>query len=190
MKNELTKLNKHLKEKRPEYYKKLNKPLTHIEIAQLEEKYNLTLPIDLKELYLWKNGQAEDCYDSFVNNSMFEPLEFALQQNKELTEMIGYDFKIKNWWNKNWIPIFSNGGGSYICYDLEGVFTKNKGQLIEYWNKNNDRVVIFPSLDKLIKELNRYYENNFQNDINETFNISNNMVKWKIKFVVDKVSSE
>ncbi len=186
MKTEITELDKHLRENRPKYYSKLNAPLSKEEISKLEKQYNVIIPSDLKELYLWKNGQEQECYENFVNNCMFEPLENVLEGNQELTDMIGYDFGIENWWNQNWLPIFSNGRGDYICYDLKGVFTEQKGQLIEYWNRENDRTVIAPSLKKIIEKLNLYYKNTPTIDFDETFSIQNDMNEWKRKYIVDK----
>lgn len=117
MKNELKKLDIHLREKRPGYYRMFHHPLTENEILGLEKKYDIKLPNDLKELYKWKNGQQPGCFESFVNNSIFEALENVLSVNKEFTEMIGSDFEIENWWNGNWLPFFSDGGGSHVCYD-------------------------------------------------------------------------
>ncbi len=186
MKSELKQLDKNIKKKRPEYYYLLQKPLTEKEILELESKYNIKLPSDLKELYLWKNGQSQGNYKAFVNNAMFEPLEQVLLSRKELTDMIGYDFEIENWWNENWLPIFSNGGGSYICYDLKGVFTKVKGQLIEYWAKDNDRSVIAPNLIDFIKKLNQYYEETSKEEFDEYFDISESIVQWMKEFIVNK----
>ncbi|WP_405414122.1 SMI1/KNR4 family protein [Maribacter sp. Asnod1-A12] len=187
MKTEIDKLDTNLKEKRPEYYSKLQNPLSEQKISELEAKYDKILPPDLKELYLWKNGQSQDCYEAFVNNSMFEPLEHVLSGNQEFTGMIGYDFEIENWWNENWLPIFSNGGGSYICYDLKGIFTGQRGQLVEYWNGDNDRAVIAPNLVDFLNSLNQYYEKKSADDFDEYFDISESITKWKKRFIVDKL---
>lgn len=186
MKTEINKLDNYLREKRPEYYSMLQSPLTEKEISTLESKYNINLPSDLRELYLWKNGQSQEIYEAFVNNSMFEPLEDVLAGNTELTKMIGYDFEIENWWNKNWLPIFSNGGGNYICYDLKGIFTNKKGQLIEYWNGDNDRPVIAPNLVNFLNSLNQYYAKTSTNDFDKYFDIGESITKWKKRFIVDK----
>ncbi|MEP2278258.1 SMI1/KNR4 family protein [Maribacter sp.] len=186
MKTELKKLENHLKEKRPEYYSKLQKPLSEAQILDLETTYEIKLPHDLKELYLWKNGQMSNCYQPFVNNSLFEPLEQVLSGNKEFTQMIGYDFEIENWWNKAWLPIFGNGGGSYICYDIEGIFTEQSGQLIEYWNEYDDRPVIAPDLLSFIEKLNQYYEETPMEEFDEYFDIGERISEWKKEFIVDK----
>lgn len=151
-------LNSHISMLRPGFYSYLRHPLSDHEIHGLEEKYRRRIPDDLKTLYQWKNGQQDDCYDTFVNNSMFLSLEDALDTAQELNSMIGLDFEIENWWNEHWIPLFHNGSGSYICYDASGLFTGQKGQLIEYWNKDNDRNVIALSLERFLDQLNRYYE--------------------------------
>jgi cell wall assembly regulator SMI1 len=185
MKTEISVLDKHLREKRMSYYNKLQPPLTESEIVSLETKYHIKLPDDLRELYKWKNGQA-DSYEAFVNNSMFVPLETVLASNAELTGMIGFDFEIENWWNKDWLPIFENGGGSSICYDLGGVFTNRKGQLVEYWNKDNDRPVISPDLLTMMRALNEYYKSTPPANFDGYFDVTPGLKKYKKKFTVDK----
>lgn len=63
MKKQLDVLDNYLRAKRPDFYSMLNKPLKENQIQALEEKFNITLAKDLKELYQWKNGQRNDCYD-------------------------------------------------------------------------------------------------------------------------------
>lgn len=186
MKNELQVLDKNIREKRPEYYAKLQDPLTARQIADLELKYKITLPNDVKQLYLWKNGQQYDNYAAFANNSMFEPLENVLNSGQELTGMIGYEFLFENWWNPSWLPLFSNGGGAYICYDREGTFTGVKGQILEYWNSDNDRNVIAPDLPTFLKVLNTYYQETEVADFDAYFSISERLVPYEKSFIVDK----
>ena len=143
----IKKLDKYLSRLRPEYYSELNEPLDDSQLDKLEEYYKIEIPQDLRTLYKWKNGQKPNCYEAFVNNSCFIPLHQALYDASELTPMIGFDFEIENWWNENWIPIFQNGGGDSICFDLKGIFTEQKGQLIEFWHADNDRNVIAPTLE-------------------------------------------
>jgi cell wall assembly regulator SMI1 len=90
---EINILDEQLSRLRPEFYQNLLSPLQDSEIQELEEKYQLILPEDLKSLYSWKNGQAIGSFDSFVNNSTFLSLQEALEISAELTSMIGYDFE-------------------------------------------------------------------------------------------------
>lgn len=167
MKTQLDILDQQLSKLRPEYYKQLQPGLSDDEIQALQQQFNIILPEDLITLYKWRNGQADDCYEAFVNNSMFIPLASALETATENTSMIGFDFEIENWWHKDWIPVFHNGGGDLICYDQGGIFTNHPGQLIEFWHADNDRNIISPSLtaffDALVayykaKQLDEYYE--------------------------------
>lgn len=167
------KLDENLSTLRPEFYASLQQPLADIEINSLEEKHKMQIPSDLRAFYKWKNGQVDNCYESFVNNSMFIPLEQALAIATELTSMIGYDFEIENWWNEKWIPIFHNGGGDYICYDLGGLFTGQRGQLLEFWHADNDRNVIAPNLETFIYKINYFYATRQKQDFDEYFQIEN-----------------
>ena len=186
MKNELEVLDKNLKEKRPKYYAQLQKPLTMEGILVLETKYGVQLPEDVKTLYLWKNGQNYNCYEALVNNSTFEPLENVLNNAVESKEMIGYDFLIENWWNDNWLPLFANGGGDSICYDMKGVFTGNAGQLLEFWHADNDRTVIAPDLTTFLRIQNEYYQEVDSANYDEFFNISDRLVDFKESFIINK----
>lgn len=171
MEKTLHKLDQNLSSLRPEFYKNLKESLKDTEIESLEKKYNIVLPEDLKALYKWKNGQESNDYESFVNNSMFLALDEALDIASENTSMIGFDFEIENWWNTKWIPLFHNGGGDYICYDCEGTFTGQPGQIIEFWHADNDRNSIAPNLETFLSQLNSYYESNEIKDFDEYFEI-------------------
>lgn len=169
----IKKIDNYLAELRPEYYSELNEPLTDEQLDKLEAHYKIQIPKDLRTLYKWKNGQKPDCYEAFVNNSCFIPLHQALYDASELTPMIGFDFEIENWWNENWIPIFQNGGGDSICFDLKGVFTEQKGQLIEFWHADNDRNVIAPTIEAFFTKIVQFYESTPKEDFDEYFQIEN-----------------
>lgn len=167
MRNKLEQLDHFIRTRRPDYYPSLNPTLHQLQLLTLQDKYKLVLPEDLVALYQWKNVQQSGVFDAFVNNSQFVPLAEALDTNAELTGMIGLDFEVDNWWNKNWIPLFHNGGGDYICYDLEGTFTGNPGQLIEFWHADADRNVIAPSLSAFIDQLINLYQTTENKQLDE-----------------------
>lgn len=173
MLEELKILDHYIKTTRPQFYVELNDPLSENQIKELEDTFNIQLPPDMKMLYSWKNGQKDTCFESFVNNSTFTPLAEALANAAEMTSMIGLDFEIENWWNKDWLPIFHNGGGDHICYDMVGLFTGQKGQLIEFWHSANDRNVIAVGLLSFIKNLNEYYRHTPEVSFDEYFTLPN-----------------
>lgn len=185
----IKKLDNYLSTWRPEFYGSLRPPLEDNEIENLEKKYNVQLPDDLKMLYKWKNGQVDTDYSSFVNNSMFIPLEEALNTSSELTSMIGFDFEIENWWHAKWMPVFHNGGGDYICYDCGGLFTGQEGQIIEFWHADNDRNVIAPTLEAFISRLNHYFETNQPQDFDTYFAIEE-IEGYPKKFIVENTGTK
>lgn len=154
----LVTLDQLIRSKRATYYKSLQPGLSPQQIQVLEEQYGITLPEDLRSLYQWHNGQQDDNYEAFVNNSTFVSLENALDAAAEFTSMIGSDFELPDMWHETWIPIFSNGGGDYICYDLAGSFDGQPGQLIEYWHADNDRNIIAGDLAGFLDALAKLYE--------------------------------
>jgi cell wall assembly regulator SMI1 len=183
--NELIeKLDKQLARLRPEYYRELKPSLSDFEIQNLEKQYKIKLPEDLKRIYKWKNGQNQNCYESFVNNAAFMSLEDVLDSAAELTAMIDSDFEIENWWNENWFPIFHNGGGDYICFDCKGTFTGNSGQVIEFWHADADRNVISPTLEVFISQIVKYYDTTNPQDFDEYFEIEN-IDKYPLEFTVE-----
>jgi len=180
----INRLDYNLSSLRPDYYSELNEPLDDDQLDRLSADFKVKLPNDLRRLYKWKNGQKANCYASFVNNSIFVPLDEALSTASELTEMIGFDFEIEHWWNENWIPIFQNGGGDSICYDLKGVFTDTKGQLIEFWHADNDRNVIAPTLESFFFKINQFYESVQKEDFDEDFRVEN-IENYPIKYLLE-----
>ncbi len=180
----IQKLDRYLSTARPAFYLQLNEPLDDSQLDRLEEFYKIKIPKDLRMVYQWKNGQKSDCYEAFVNNSCFIPLHQALDDASELTSMIGLDFEIENWWNENWIPVFQNGGGDSICYDLQGIFTDNRGQLIEFWHADSDRNVIAPTLETFFEKITDFYETRQTEEFDEYFEVEK-IDNYPQKFIVD-----
>jgi cell wall assembly regulator SMI1 len=170
MKAIISKIDAHLKKNVPVVYKSLNPPLTPEQIHALELKHKVTLPADLKEIYLWKNGQnLEGDYESLFGNKTLLSLQQALEIRDELNSMLlatntEEEFKIPNWWNINWIPVFENGGGDYLCYDVAGIFTGTKGQILDYYHSETYRSVNAPSLVLFLEAVQRVYDKKYEDE--------------------------
>ncbi|HEY8893482.1 MAG TPA: SMI1/KNR4 family protein [Niastella sp.] len=163
----LEKVDQYLKTNRSEYYSILSPGLTDEGICELEEKYNIKLPADLRALYQWKNGHTEEHFlENFIDLNQFFSLEISLNTAQELTEMIGLDFTRGNWWNKNWIPILTADGDHY-CYDLEGTFTGNKGQIIRSIHDDSWRPVVAPGLTAFLENILISWPNNICSGFNK-----------------------
>lgn len=65
----------------------------------------------------------------------------------------GGDFEVENWWRTGWVPFLHDGGGNYLCLDLEGTFTGRAGQLLEFWHDESDRDVLFPDFEGYLQTL-------------------------------------
>lgn len=185
MKDTLKLLDKQLAELRPDYYAELNKGLNDFDMNAMEASFDIKIPKDLRALYKWRNGQSEDNTEALVNNAMFLPLHEALELMQEFNERIGTDFEIENWWNEGWIPLFSNGGGDYICYDTEGIFTGSKGQLIEFWHDANNRVVIANHLEIFLKALTRHLQETPEDELDEYFDVEEHLEVYRKEFKVE-----
>ena len=153
IKSVLENIDQYLKTNRPEYYAILNPPLSDEDVSELEEKYNIKLPADLRALYQWKNGHSEEHFlENFIDLNQFFSLEISLNSANDLTGMIGLDFTRENWWNKNWIPILT-ADSDHFCYDLEGTFTGNKGQIIRFIHDDSWRPVAAPDLTAFLENV-------------------------------------
>ncbi|MBT1705857.1 SMI1/KNR4 family protein [Chryseosolibacter indicus] len=188
MRQIIQQLDSHLKQNAPELYSTLKPPLTNAQIDALEVQHSIKLPADVREIYLWKNGQDEESYKSLYGNKTFLSLEQALEArdflNEELFAKTPEDqFKIKNWWNKDWIPLFSNGGGDYVCYDPVGIFTNKPGQIIDYYHDEYYRMVSAPSLAAHLQAVLMVFEKKYEDEWDSIKEIDKGYPK---RFALDK----
>ncbi len=158
LKKQLEILDENYKKFRPDAYEALYPPITDSEIEALEQKFEITLPDDLKELYKWKNGingGVEPENTVLADGHTFYDLELMLEQWVQNKEMYG-DEEQEGFWDAGWLPVFDSGRS--LNYDLTGTFTGNKGQLIKFEYDDDERHIVAPSLLEYIKQINTYYE--------------------------------
>lgn len=155
----ISRLDVWLRSNRASYYDQLLPGATDEEIQRLEQSLGLSLPESFKVLYRWHNGQPDEFFEAFHDNKMFlsiQEIEKTWIDLKELLE--GGDFEIENWWCVGWVPFMHDGGGNYLCLDLEGTFTGQKGQLLEFWHDDYGRDVLYPSFEDYLETLVKYFE--------------------------------
>ena len=143
-----------LQQHRPAYYAQLNPPASDAELAALEQEFDLALPPELRAWWSWRNGQQG--FASLYGNQCLQSASGAagtMQVQQELLD----DF-VPNWWRMAWVPFLENGGGDYLCLDLEGTFTGQPGQLVEHWHDWEPRTVVFPSLTGWLAAVVAAYE--------------------------------
>ncbi len=101
-------------------------------------------PKELRELFAWHDGSDGE---SFIGELYLLDIEESLSTWAELTEMIGTDFELENWWHQGWFPFASNGGGDYVCVDTFGVADGEPGQIIRHWHDDDERQIEAESLE-------------------------------------------
>lgn len=143
-----------LQHQRPDFYAELRPGASEAELGDLEAQLSQTLPEAFKDLLRWRNGQHDKAYASFHDNRMLMSIEDILSTWQMLQELSPeWDAETPNWWRSAWIPFMSNGGGAYLCLDLEGTFTGQPGQLIQFWHDDADRSVEYPDFDTYLAAL-------------------------------------
>ena len=149
----LERMERWLAANRPDYLARLQPGTTDAQLDAFEAQFSLELPAAFRELYRWRNGQEERCSASLQMNRMFSPLEGVTDTKGLFDGMIGYDFDQEGWWRRGWIPFLSNGGGSHLCLDLAAEDGGRVGQLVEFWKADEDRPIVYPSLEAWLEEL-------------------------------------
>jgi cell wall assembly regulator SMI1 len=150
----LAQIDRLLAEQRPDYYARLQPPAGAEQFAAAEHAYGFALPADLKQLYLWKNGQPTTCFKSLssLNSLMFVALEDALASHQMISAFDQRGEFPAGWWRREWVPLLANGGGDFVCVDAE------TGGLTWYFHDDAarpafDSRTIAELLDELLSEL-------------------------------------
>jgi cell wall assembly regulator SMI1 len=157
--NLLARLDGWLRINRPEYYAKLLPGLSQAEVDNFEQKLGVTLPIEFKLFYQWKNGQ--DSYDNFIANFGLLKLKEAVALRSFMNEMlVAGEFENRpNWWRTNWLSFTENGGGDSWCIDLEGTFNGTTGQIITFWHDWERRDILCTSFYSWLETVVLAFEN-------------------------------
>jgi len=149
----LKRLERWLATNRPDYLARLQSGVTDALLDAFEAQFSLKLPHAFRELYLWRNGQADGNYKSLQMNRMFSTLESVAETKELLDSMVGSDFDQPERWRRGWVPFLSNGGGCYLCVDVAAEDGGQVGQLVAFWKADKDRPVEFPSVEAWLADL-------------------------------------
>ncbi|GAK73482.1 hypothetical protein RRU01S_44_00010 [Agrobacterium rubi TR3 = NBRC 13261] len=156
-----------LQENDPDKVPPFNQPATEDEIISAERRFGLELPDAVIDLYRLANGQpsnAAGIEGSFVIMSLDEAVDAANFLNSEFPDGINADAPDdtfveadhgvrSTWWSRHWIPVMHNGGGDYLCADLDPAEGGSKGQIISYYHDEMFRSLVAPSVDSMLDDL-------------------------------------
>ena len=146
------------------------------EISAFEEKFGITLPEDVKELYRYKNGSKYlsilpcviDERDMAFCLMSLQGIEKAKKyfQNRDalLTDFPEYftsedlekmkDSRIKPYlFNKKWIPFAEYCDSCFLMLDFDPDKEGKEGQIICYIHDPDEVIYVAESLTKLIEEI-------------------------------------
>lgn len=118
----------------------------------LAKRLGAPLPEALATFFRWHDGQSRPCTIHPCATRMPMSIEQATNAWAFLSAP-GSD--IARPWSPSWFPIFENGAGDHLCFELAG---PSAGCLVEYWHADNDRPIAFPSLSAWAEDLTRRLE--------------------------------
>lgn len=153
---------------------------TNKQIEALEEKFDIKIPEDLKELYRYKNG-SEDFYLLFPNDKCNREFKFSLLsleeideqkeyfQNRDalLTEFYSYDddeftkkllkrmedSRVKPYlFNKKWIPFAEASGDINLMMDFDPDDDGTYGQIICYIHDPDEIAYVAKTITEIIDD--------------------------------------
>ena len=146
----------------------LNPGATAEDIAALETKLGVSLPDDMKGIYLEINGQG-DGSPNLLDGTEFLSLARIAEEwtvwNDLLTSGTFADQRCEpspgvrdDWWNAAWIPVTYNGSGDHHSVDLDPGPGGARGQLIMMWHDDSERPFLASSLSSWLDDLCRQME--------------------------------
>ncbi len=115
------------------------------------KKTTLEIPNELIELYKISLGVNINEGDKLNRFHFFPGFYFMAIEESILDYNI---FKNDSRWNKNWFPIFANGGGDFYCVDCSD---KNKSPIVEFMLDYDDEVV-HDSILNMLKTIDQCYK--------------------------------
>ena len=147
MQDLITRMDGWLQKHRPAYYATLATGVSVAALDDYERRTGITLPADLRALWLWKNGSAEE---ALFTNHMFISVADSLSSKLELDGMIGSDFEDPEWWKRQWVPFTQSFGGDHLCIDI---VSEKPGEIIDFWHDDPRREVVAPTLENWLHSL-------------------------------------
>ncbi|MCQ2999933.1 SMI1/KNR4 family protein [Pseudomonas syringae] len=126
----------------PDSLATLRPPASETSIQQIEQLLGAPLPLGLRQLLLWHDGQEwnaelreSDNRRLLAASEIMDALKFFLDPEEEFCEP----------WERYWVPFLTNDSGDYVVVDASPSGT---GELIHYWHDWDDRSIAYPSLNE------------------------------------------
>ena len=175
-----------LKDKNTTAYNSLNQGLSTDDINQLEVKYNVKIPEEIRSLYMWHNGCSNfkdglTC-GAIIPGHWFVPLEQALelsrksgQPNTTFVQNIFHECFAGH--RKDWIVLLDDGCGDGYFYDPKRL---SGSGYVFYHFAEISHYVFFPSLKNALQAFIECYQKDVFKFGNEIMDIEDFEAEEKI----------
>jgi cell wall assembly regulator SMI1 len=179
--NLLARLDTVLRASRPEYHaKNLRSPASLDALTAAEKEVGAALPVALRELYLWRDGESTDRRDEgLLGQWFFVSLERALELRRselgdasETAAMIARDGPLepneedelppRTRWNPRFFPFMTNGAAQLACVDLS---QERRAPVVHCFTLASEETVSYPSVFAFLKTVALAYEAGWRNGI-------------------------
>ena len=144
-------------------------------IETLEYDIGHKLPAELRQLYLYCNGESEfqpgifSGYEFLDIDTIYSSIEGLEENAKHTHELETWPCHPKNTirkqpYNPNWIPFAGDSSGGYIGLDFDPDVKGVQGQIINFGAFEYYRVQVAVGFRALLEELQRGYNNKEYHD--------------------------
>jgi len=165
----------------------LEEGLQEENIISLLNSVDLSCPNEVLELYKTCSGTLIE-QGTLLDETHFFPGFYFLQLAKAIK--LNKDFRDDDRWNKNWLPIFANGGGDFFVVDCSK--KENESEVIGFMLGYEKHEVEFLSIKKMLETIATCYKKgayyltgDFYLEINDhqeaviANNINPNLNRWE-----------
>ncbi len=158
----LERLERWLREHQPAFLAAMRPGATDTELDDLERAIGRQLPDDVRAFYRWRDGINEGAPAAWSGCPFWNHQPMTVDHIRQCYGCAIHDWHDParpGWWHPAWVPIMANDNSDYLCVDTEGVWTGDRGQIIQYWHDMTMRPVESAGLGEwlvlLVEDLER-----------------------------------
>lgn len=151
----IARLEQALAEHRPAVLAALRRPgATPAELDAFEQRTGLRLPPPVR-CWLERIGGEQTPTERLIDNwsaISLAQIESAWEvcQSVFVADPLGERQKLGAW-DRDWLPLLTNGGGDYLCVDLAGTLDGPAGQMLTYYHDEDYRIVGAESFERWLE---------------------------------------
>lgn len=171
----LDRIIKWVEKKYPIALKSFVSGLTDQEIDSISNQFSFLIPLEIRELYKWRNGQRESLALESIENiwSVNSPYEARFFDGMTLLPFMSLDFFD---FDPFWIVICEEGDGYYLVIDI-----RNSNILrIDIKGGADDSYLIYQNLITMMQTLAEFYE--LGGDVDGVINFSEDYQQTWLKY--------